>query len=142
MSGSNCLHSFPWMKEIRGGRYFSQSVTQPCPTLCDPFGLLPARLLWPWSSPGKNTGVGCHVLLQGIFPTQGLNLHLLSLELQAGSLPLSYLGSPERWMQCSNSSLCPEFWTLLFSWGRGMTTVSLALGPYVDHCSTLSPHLT
>ena len=27
-------------------------------------------------SPGKNTGVGCHVLLQGIFPTQGLNPHL------------------------------------------------------------------
>ena len=30
-----------------------------------------------WDSPGKNTGVGCHFLLQGIFPTQGLNLHLL-----------------------------------------------------------------
>ena len=31
----------------------------------------------PWDSPGKNTGVGCHFLLQGIFPTQGLNLGLL-----------------------------------------------------------------
>ena len=30
----------------------------------------PARLLCPWNSPGKNTGVGCHSLLQGIFPTQ------------------------------------------------------------------------
>ena len=30
-------------------------------------------------SPGKNTGVGCHALLQGIFPTQGLKLHLLRL---------------------------------------------------------------
>ena len=29
-----------------------------------------------WDSPGKNTGVGCHALLQGIFPTQGLNLSL------------------------------------------------------------------
>ena len=28
-------------------------------------------------SPGKNTGAGCHFLLQGIFPTQGSNLHLL-----------------------------------------------------------------
>ena len=37
----------------------------------------PARLLCPWDSPGKNTGVGCHFLLQGIFPTQGLNLGLL-----------------------------------------------------------------
>ena len=27
----------------------------------------------PWDSPGQNTGVGCHFLLQGIFPTQGLN---------------------------------------------------------------------
>ena len=33
-------------------------------------GLKPARLLCPWNSPGKNTGVGCHSLLQGIFPTQ------------------------------------------------------------------------
>ena len=32
----------------------------------------------PWDSPGKNSGVACHVLLQGIFPTQGSNLHLIS----------------------------------------------------------------
>ena len=32
-----------------------------------------ARLLCPWDSPGKNTGGGCHLLLQGIFPTQGWN---------------------------------------------------------------------
>ena len=39
--------------------------------------------------PGKNTGMDCHVLLQGIFPTQELNLCLLSLlHWQAGSLPL------------------------------------------------------
>ena len=44
-----------------------------------PHGLQPARLLCPWDSPGKNAGVGCHVLLQGIFPTQGQNLCLLSL---------------------------------------------------------------
>ena len=40
-------------------------------------GLQPARVLCPWNSPGKNTGVDCHALLQGIFPTQGLNLALL-----------------------------------------------------------------
>ena len=39
-----------------------------------PLGLWPARLLPPWESPGKNTGVGCHFLLQGIFLTQGSNL--------------------------------------------------------------------
>ena len=34
-----------------------------------PYGLWPARLLCPWNSPGMNTGVGCHFLLQGIFLT-------------------------------------------------------------------------
>ena len=40
-------------------------VTQLCPTLCDPYS--------PWNSPGQNIGVGSCFLLQGIFPTQGLN---------------------------------------------------------------------
>ena len=34
----------------------------------------------PWDSPGKSTGVGCHFLLQRIFPTQGSNPHLLHLQ--------------------------------------------------------------
>ena len=38
-----------------------------------PHRLYPTRFLCPWDSPGKNTGVSCHALLQGIFPTQGLN---------------------------------------------------------------------
>ena len=38
----------------------------------------------PWDSPGKNTGVGCHALFQGIFPTQGLNPRLLRLPALAG----------------------------------------------------------
>ena len=60
-----------------------------------PHGLLPTRLLCPWDSPSKNTGVGCHSLLQGIFLTQWLNQHLLYLlHWQADSLPLLYLGSP------------------------------------------------
>ena len=43
----------------------------------------------PWDSPGKNTRVGCHALLQGIFLTQGSNQHLLCLlHWQAGYLPL------------------------------------------------------
>ena len=49
-------------------------------------------LLCPWDFPGKNTGVGSHFLLQGIFPTQGLNPCLLHW--QADSLPLSHQGSP------------------------------------------------
>ena len=48
------------------------------------------QALCPWDSPGKSTEVGCHALLQGIFPTQGLNPSLLSLlHWQAGSLPLA-----------------------------------------------------
>ena len=36
---------------------------QLCPTFCNP---MPAMLLCPWDFPGKNTGVGCHFLIQGI----------------------------------------------------------------------------
>ena len=39
-----------------------------------PHGLKPRRIFCPWNFPGKSTGVHCHCLLQGIFPTQGLNL--------------------------------------------------------------------
>ena len=42
--------------------------------LLRPHGLQPSRLLCPWNFPGKNTGVVCHFLLQGIFLTQGSNL--------------------------------------------------------------------
>ena len=41
-----------------------------------PRGLQPTRLLCPWDFPGKSSEVGCHALLQGIFPTQGSNLGL------------------------------------------------------------------
>ena len=59
--------------------------------LCDP---LPTRLLCSWGFPGKNTGVGCHFLPQGIFSTQGSNPYLLHLlHWQADSLPLSHLGT-------------------------------------------------
>ena len=52
-----------------------------------------SRLPCPWDFPGKNTGVGCHFLLQGIFPTQGWNPHLLHW--QVDSLPLSHQGSQD-----------------------------------------------
>ena len=51
-------------------------VIKLCLTL-RPHGLWPARLLSSWHFPGKNTGVGCHSLLQGIVLTQGSNPHLL-----------------------------------------------------------------
>ena len=43
-----------------------------CPTLLRPHGLQPTRLLCPWSFPGKDTGVGCHFRLHGIFLTLGI----------------------------------------------------------------------
>ena len=59
------------------------------------YGLKPTRLRCPWDSPGKNIGVGCHVLLQGIFLTQGSNPGLLRLlQWQAGSLLLVSPGNP------------------------------------------------
>ena len=52
-----------------------------------PHGLQPTRLLCPWGFPGKNTGVACHFLLQGIFPTQGSNPCLLHWQMDP--LPLA-----------------------------------------------------
>ena len=53
--------------------YHLRLVTQLCLTLCDPmdYSLLGSSVQG--DSPGKNAGVGCPALLQGIFPTQGLN---------------------------------------------------------------------
>ena len=59
-------------------------LLQLCPTLCDQMELQPARLLCPWDSPGKNPGVCCHALPQGIFPTQRLNPCLMSPGLAGG----------------------------------------------------------
>ena len=56
--------------------YRVRMLTQLCPTLCNPRDCsLPASSVH-GDSPGRNTRVGCHALLQGIFPTQGSNLGL------------------------------------------------------------------
>ena len=73
-----CLQA---LRKIRGGgsdRSYAQLGS--CLVLSNslhPHGLWPTRLLCPWDYPSKNTGVGCHALLQRIFPTQGLNPGLL-----------------------------------------------------------------
>ena len=61
---------------IKKGCCCCRWVPKLCLTLW-PHGLWPARLLSPWAFPGKDTGVGCHFLLQGIFLTQGSNPRLL-----------------------------------------------------------------
>ena len=71
------------------------------PTLRYPMDCAPL-----WDFPGKNTGVGCHFLLQGIVPIQRLNLCLLHW--QAGSLPLSYLGSPLTYSDYSSDHASPR----------------------------------
>ena len=72
--------------------YKSVQECSTCLTLLQPHRLQSIRYLSSWDFPGKSTGVDCHFLLQGTFPTQGLNPHLL--QSQAGSLLLSHLGSP------------------------------------------------
>ena len=68
---------------------------QSCSALCDPMNCSPPGSSVHEDSPGKNTGVSCHVLLQGIFPTQGLNSHLLHLlHCRQILLPLTHQGSP------------------------------------------------
>ena len=71
---------------------FNVSARSVMSSSLQPHGLLPDRFLQPWDSPGKNTRAGCHFLLQGIFQTQGSNLHLLHSK--ADSSPLHHLGRP------------------------------------------------
>ena len=81
LPSNKCLHysvqsSSLASEEVLGESAYSAhacSAASAVPDSLRPHGLYPARLLCPWDSPGKNTGGGCHVLLQGIFPTQGLN---------------------------------------------------------------------
>ena len=72
VSTSGQVSRQPWLK-----RWVSSVSCSVVSDSLQPHDLLPARLLCPWDSPGKNTGVGCSALLQGIFPTRGSNPGLL-----------------------------------------------------------------
>ena len=81
----------------RGVRGTSQGlclVAQLCATVWDAMDCGPPGSSVHGHSPSKNTGAGCHALLQGIFPTQGLNPHLLHW--RQILYPLSHLGSPTK----------------------------------------------
>ena len=68
---------------------------QSCPALCDPMDCSPPGSSVHGILQAKNTGVDCHALLQGIFPTEGSNLRLFHiLHWQVGSLPLVPPGKP------------------------------------------------
>ena len=67
-------------------------VTQSCPTLCNPMDCSPLDSSVHGDSPGKNTGVGCHALLQGIFPNPSLPhcRHVLCHLSHQGSPPVQF----------------------------------------------------
>ena len=63
------------------------------------------------ASPGNNTGVGCHALLQGIFPTQRSNPCLLCLlHWQVGSLPLEALKSTLSEVNVATPTFLDQYW--------------------------------
>ena len=69
LSSSDTLHSS--VNPI--GFTSNKCLVAQCPTFCKPTDYSPPGSSVHGDSPGKNTGVGCHALLQGIFPTQGSN---------------------------------------------------------------------
>ena len=82
---------------------------------CDPMDCSPPGSSVHGDSPGRNTGVGCHFLLQGIFLTQGLNPCLLHW--QAGSLPLGATGEALYMTQITQKVFfSPLFSVLPTSW--------------------------
>ena len=100
------------------GHVCSKSL-QLCLTL-QPRELQSARVLYPWDFPGKNTGVGGHALLQGIFPTQGSNPHLLGpLHWQAGFFTTYTTWESHTWLyiyiynQCSIKEASTDFFNYI-----------------------------
>ena len=85
-------------------------------------GLQPARFLCAWDFPGKNTGVGCHFFLSGLFPTQGSNPCLLHWQALARRL--------SRWCHSTISSSvipfssCPQSFPALGSFQRSQLFAS------------------
>ena len=101
-------------------------VTQSCPTLCDPMDWMkPVRLFCPWDFPGKNTGVGCHFLLQGHLPDPGTEPASPALQADSllsepsGKLPCLgrlFLNSIQAYSPSFSLSLLILFSFLFFFW--------------------------
>ena len=120
-----------------------------------PHGLQPARFLCPWDSLGKNIGVGCHALLQGIFPTQGLNpslshckrilyhlSHLLKLYpnlKKKKKKKRSWYNSAGNWIQLSLPCLTCVFPSLKMHLGSSFQQGSK---PSADATATSSPAIS
>ena len=89
-------------REFKSQRYLPPELyacVQRCVQLFVTQGLWAIRLLCPWNFPGKNTGLGCHFLLQGDLPDPGIkSMSLCHLQWQADFLLLNHWGSP-LWMR-------------------------------------------
>ena len=107
-------------------------VTQSRPALWDP---MDSRLLHPWNRPGQNSGVGSHSLLQGIFPTQGLNPGLPHCRWILYCL--SHQGSPRilEWAACpcSRGSSRPRDQTRVSCIRADSSPAELPGKPYINH---------
>ena len=83
------------------------------------FATLWTKLICPWDSPGKTTWVFCHALLHRVYPTQGLNWHLLCLlHWQMGSLPLMSLGKPKkhkRSLKMNGKNALQKYYVVMYS---------------------------
>ena len=90
-------------------------VAQSCLTLCDPMDCSPSDSSVHGDSPGKNTGVGCHALLQGNLPNPGIEPR--SPTLQADSLQSEPPGKPKNIVVGSLSFLQGTFLTLELNQG-------------------------
>ena len=95
-------------------------------------------------SPGKNTGVGCHTLLQGIFPTQGSNPglpHCIAFIIIIRVTGLPWGQSQEEEGPTPADSLCPKLWTMLVLWvcfrGSVRRTRCFRVGPKLAPCDTI-----
>ena len=99
-----------------------------CVSLFATHGLQPTRLLCPGDSPGKNTGVSCHALLQGIFPTQGSNPCLLHWEVGStpgsGRSPGGGNGSPLQYSCLENPLDRGAWWATVRGVAKSRTRLS------------------
>ena len=91
-----------------------------------PHELQPARVLRPWNSPGKNTGVGSHSFLQGIFPTQASNPGLPHCKQIL--YHLTHQDSPQEYLKHSQDCVVPT--KICFSHLFQHVQVSLLSGPF------------
>ena len=115
MGKTFCLCTLQPVHTRQGQGMRACQVTSVMNNSFQPHQLQPTGLLCPWGSPGKNTRVGSHCLLQGIFPSQGLNLCLLCLlHWKADSLLLIHLGFQEVISLCCFLSIDLYVWFMVF----------------------------